>query len=299
MLSNPLALVFLFLYNRYFGERGMFMIHLVTDSCADLPDYLLRKYNITVVPLSIRVNGKEYAEGVDITPTEFYREMEIASELPKTSQPTPDQYAKTFQKLAESGEVLCLTVSSKLSGSYNSANLGKEIIGNSKVEVFDSLSCSLGQGLLVLKAAELIRSGHSLPTIMDELTKTRSEAKFVALLDTLENLVKGGRLNYFQGSLGKLLNIKIILHIKQGSLEVLDKVRSRNKALEKFLEFIEAKCSDFSTRTVGITHFNNLAYAEAIAAIIKERHRPGEVIISEMGAAVSTYGGRGAIVVAF
>lgn len=225
--------------------------------------------------------------------------MEIASELPKTSQPTPDQYAKTFQKLAETGDVLCLTVSSKLSGSYNSANLGGGIAGKSNIAVFDTLSCSLGQGLQVLKAAELIRSGHSLPTILDELAKIRSETNFVALLYTLENLVKGGRLNYFQGSLGKLLNIKIILHINQGSLEVLDKVRSRNKSIERFLEFIGAKCDDFSTRTVGITHLDNPTDAEFIAATIKERHRPREVIISEMGATIATYSGKGAIIVVF
>jgi DegV family protein with EDD domain len=296
MLSNFFGTGFLFMYLK---SEGMLMIHLVTDSCADIPGYLLQKYNITVVPLSIRVNGKEYVEGVDITPTEFYREMEIASELPKTSQPTPDQYAKTFQKLAETGDVLCLTVSSKLSGSYNSANLGGGIAGKSNIAVFDTLSCSLGQGLQVLKAAELIRSGHSLPTILDELAKIRSETNFVALLYTLENLVKGGRLNYFQGSLGKLLNIKIILHINQGSLEVLDKVRSRNKSIERFLEFIGAKCDDFSTRTVGITHLDNPTDAEFIAATIKERHRPREVIISEMGATIATYSGKGAIIVVF
>ena len=296
MLSNFFGTGFLFMYLK---SEGMLMIHLVTDSCADIPGYLLQKYNITVVPLSIRVNGKEYVEGVDITPTEFYREMEIASELPKTSQPTPDQYAKTFQKLAETGDVLCLTVSSKLSGSYNSANLGGGIAGKSNIAVFDTLSCSLGQGLQVLKAAELIRSGHSLPTILDELAKIRSETNFVALLYTLENLVKGGRLNYFQGSLGKLLNIKIILHINQGSLEVLDKVRSRNKSIERFLEFIGAKCDDFSTRTVGITHLDNPTDAEFIAATIKERHRPREVIISEMGVTIATYSGKGAIIVVF
>lgn len=296
MLSNFFGTGFLFMYLK---SEGMLMIHLVTDSCADIPGYLLQKYNITVVPLSIRVNGKEYVEGVDITPTEFYREMEIASELPKTSQPTPDQYAKTFQKLAETGDVLCLTVSSKLSGYYNSANLGGGIAGKSNIAVFDTLSCSLGQGLQVLKAAELIRSGHSLPTILDELAKIRSETNFVALLYTLENLVKGGRLNYFQGSLGKLLNIKIILHINQGSLEVLDKVRSRNKSIERFLEFIGAKCDDFSTRTVGITHLDNPTDAEFIAATIKERHRPREVIISEMGATIATYSGKGAIIVVF
>jgi len=275
------------------------MIHLVTDSCADIPVYLQKKYNITVVPLSIRVNGKEYVEGVNITPSEFYREMEIAPELPKTSQPTPDQYAKTFQRLAETGEVLCMTISSKLSGSYNSANLGKGIAGKSNVAVFDTLSCSLGQGLQVLKAAEMIGSGHSLPAILDELAKIRPETHFVALLDTLENLVKGGRLNYFQGSLGRLLNIKIILHIREGSLEVLDKVRSRNKAIERFIEIIGEKCSDFSARIVGITHCNNLATAEVIAASIKERYSPRDIIISEMGAAVSTYAGPGAIIVSF
>jgi DegV family protein with EDD domain len=275
------------------------MIHVVTDSCADLPDNLLQKYNIRVVPLSIRVNGREFSEGVDITPQEFYREMAISAELPKTSQPSPKQFAKIFEELSGAGKVLCFTISSKLSGSFGSANLGKKISGNPNVTVFDTFAASIGQGLQVLRAAELIQEGLPLNTVLSVLNRMRDEMKFLILLDTLENIVKGGRLSRFQGSLAKLLNIKVILHNVQGRPEILEKMRGRNKTLERLIGLVGERYGGGSNSIIGITHVNNLEDAEVLAEEIKELYQPREVIINEMGATISTYAGQSGLIVAF
>jgi DegV family protein with EDD domain len=275
------------------------MIHVVTDSCADLPDDLLQRYNIRVVPLSIRVNGREYVEGVNITPQEFYREMASSAELPKTSQPSPSQFAKIFEELSGTGKILCLTISSKLSGSFGSANLGKKVSGNLNVTVFDTFAASIGQGLQVLRAAELIQEGLPLNTVLSLLNRMREEMKFLILLDTLENIVKGGRLSRFQGSLAKLLNIKVILHNVQGKPEILEKIRGRNKTLERITELVGERCENFSNRIIGITHVNNLGDAEILAKEIKEIYQPREVIINEMGATISTYAGQAGLIIAF
>lgn len=194
---------------------------------------------------------------------------------------------------------MCLTISSKLSGSFSSAVLGKQIAGSNNVTVFDTLAASIGQGLQVIKAAELVNAGLSLEKILEFLHKMRDEMKFVILLDTLENIVKGGRLSRFQGSLAKLLNIKVVLHNVQGSVEILEKVRGKNKSLQRSVELLGERCADFSNRIIGITHVDNLEDAQSLAEAIKARYHPKDILIHEMGATISTYAGKAGLIVAF
>lgn len=275
------------------------MIHIVTDSSADIPDELLKEHNIRVVPLTIRVNGKEFTERVNITPQEFYREMYESDQLPQTSQPAPARFAQVFQELSGKGMVLCLTISSKLSGSFDSAKLGQKISGNPNVTVFDTLAGSIGHGLQVLKAAEFVREGLSVNTIWSKLSKMREEMKFLILLDTLENIIKGGRLSQFQGSLARILDIKVILHNVEGKVEILEKIRGKNKSLQRLIALVGERCKDFSGRIIGISHVNNLQDAQLIAAELEKRYQPEKIIIAEMGATIATYAGRSGLIVSF
>jgi len=275
------------------------MIHLVTDSSADIPAELLQKYRIHVVPLSIRVNGKNYTEGVDIAPARFYREMYVSAELPQTSQPAPSRFAQVFKELSGKGMVLCLTLSSKLSGTFASANLGKELSGNHQVTIFDTLGASIGHGLQVIKAAECIQAGLSMESILGYLRKMREEMKFLIVLDTLENIVKGGRLSRFQGTLAKYLNIKVILHNIEGATEILEKVRGRNRSLQRTIELVGERCSDFSNRIIGITHVDNLNDARMLAEELERRYNPRQILINEMGAVIASYAGKSGLIVAF
>jgi DegV family protein with EDD domain len=275
------------------------MIHLVTDSSADIPADLLKQYGIYTVPLTIRVNGKEFEEGVNITPQEFYREMYSASQLPQTSQPTPERFKQLFQDLAGKGTVLCLTLSSKLSGSYVSALMGAELSGNPDVIIFDTLGASIGHGMQVLRAAELAKAGCSSEEILASLTRMRDEMKFLLLFDTLENIVKGGRLSYFQGSLGKLLNIKIILHNVEGAVELLEKVRGRSKSMQRVIDMVGEYCPDLNGRTVGISHVDNYQDAVFMAEAIEKRYHPSNIIINEMGPTIATYVGKDGLIIAF
>lgn len=275
------------------------MIKIVTDSSADIPNSLIEKYQIKVVPLTVRIDGQEYEEGVNLTPYAFYQKMYSSQELPKTSQPTPNLFSKQFQQLADQGETLCLTISSKLSGSYQSACLGKELSGNNQVTVFDTLAGSLGHGLQVLMAAEMGRNGISLDKILDRLEKYREEMKFLILLNSLENIVKGGRLSRFQGSLAKLLNIKVILHNVEGAAEIFEKVRGQHHALQRLLDIAGERCADFSDRVVGITHVDNLEDANYLASEIQKRYQPKDILINQMGPAIATYAGKAGIIVAF
>lgn len=275
------------------------VIQIITDSSADLPLSVIKEFKIHTVPLTIQVNGKEYTEGEDITPQEFYREMAASSELPKTAQPSPSSFVRIFSELAEQGQVLCLTISSKLSGTFNSANLGKEISGNPEVFVFDTEAGSIGHGLQVMKAAEMARANLSMDKILAQLNEYRKEMKFLILLNTLENVVKGGRLSQFQGSLAKFLDIKAILHNVEGSAEMLEKVWGREKSFQRLISLVGERCTDFSERLIGITHVDNLPGAKLLASELEERYHPKDIIINYMGATIATYAGKAGLIVAF
>ncbi|HHY40943.1 MAG TPA: DegV family protein [Syntrophaceticus sp.] len=279
------------------------MIKIITDSAADLPAEIVEKYDITVVPLTVHIDGKEYADGVDISTEEFYEKMARAKELPKTSQPSVASFIKVFKELESKGELLCINLSSKLSGTYQAACLAKKISGVN-VAVFDSWAATLGQGLQVIKAALLAEKGMSRDHIIQTLTEYKKELTHYVLLDTLENVVKGGRLSKFQGSLAKLLNIKVLLTGVEGALVILDKIHGRKKALQRIMVRATEKlrgAKDIPTRLFSISHFNNRKDAEMLKSqFIKNFNiKDEQFIINEMGATIATYAGEGGMVISF
>jgi DegV family protein with EDD domain len=274
------------------------LIQLVTDSTCDLPREIIEKYNITVVPLTIHIDGKDYLESKELSPEEFYEKMQRADKLPKTSMPSPAAFAEVFDELSEKGPVLCLTISSGLSGTYNSACLGRDY-SKGDVRVIDTLSGSLGLGIQLIEAGELIKQGKGIDEIVDHLKNMAERTKVIILLNTLENIVKGGRLSKFQGSLAKLLDIKVILHGVNGKVEILEKIRGKKKFLKRSIELIGNLKEDFSNTIFGITHINNLKDAEFLKSEIIKKYNPKEVIMNYMGATMGTYAGEEGLTISF
>lgn len=275
------------------------MIRIITDSAADLPKETIEKYGITVVPLTVTIDGIEYTEGVDLKPEEFYQKMAASSDLPKTSQPTPALFKEAFSKFEPEDEIICLTLSSKLSGTYQSALLGKEML-KKNVTVFDTLGGTLAQGLQVIQAAEMAEEGRSVEEIVQSLEKFRENMKIVILLETLENVVKGGRLSKFQGTLARFLDIKVILEAIEGSVEISEKVRGKKKFHRRAIEMVQERRDDFSDTIFGISHTGlNVEDVEEIKRQLIEKFRPKDVIVNLMGATIGTYAGEGGIVISF
>ncbi|RFB15431.1 DegV family protein [Bacillus sp. HNG] len=275
------------------------MIKLVTDSSADLPIELLQKYDITVVPMNVSIEGKDFREGVDLTPQQFFKKMFASAELPKTSQPSPATFAEAYSRLPADSDILCLTISSGLSGTYQSATMGKDLTENT-VTVFDTLAGSLGHGMQILRAAELAEKGHSVDEIITNLTEYRENMNIYILLDTLENIVKGGRLSKFQGSLAKLLNIKVLLQRGNGgTVEIFEKIRGKKKSQKRLLEVIKQSKPDFSETVFGITHTGNIEEAEALKKEIIAQCHPKDVMLNYMGATMGTYAGKGGMIISY
>ncbi|MFJ5769276.1 DegV family protein [Psychrobacillus sp. NPDC093180] len=274
------------------------MIKILTDSSSDLSNEIIEKYDITVVPLKVNIDGKDYLEGIDLTPQDFFSKLFSSENLPKTSQPSPAAFAEAFSKFGENDELLCLTISSGLSGTYQSACMGKELSG-ANVTVFDTLAGSLAHGFQIIHAAELAQKGYSVEEIIAELERDREKMNILILLDTLENIVKGGRLSKFQGSLAKILNIKVILEGVNGKVEILEKVQGKKRFQKKTLEVIRHKKEDFSNTIFGITHTGNVEEAEVLKAELIQQFHPKDVVVRYMGATMGTYAGRGGMIISF
>lgn len=274
------------------------MIQLVTDSTCDLPREIIDKYNITVVPLTVNIDGVDYLEDIDITPLEFYDRMEGAKDLPKTSMPSPGVFLEVFNRLSKKGPVLCLTISEGLSGTYKSAVFGAEN-SDGDVRVIDTISGSLGHGIQLIEAGELIKEGKSIDEIQEHINSKKMESRVIILLHTLENIVKGGRLSKFQGSLAKILNIKVILHDVDGKVEILEKIRGKKKFLKRSIEMIGDFGQDFSDTVFGISHVDNLKDAEFLKAEIIKKYKPKDVIINYMGPTMGTYAGKDGMILSF
>ena len=220
-------------------------------------------------------------------------------ELPKTSQPSPSAFAEVFSKFESDTHLLCLTISSGLSDTYQSANIGKELC-HFNVTVFDTLAGSLGHGMQIIRAAELSQQGYSIEEIVSDLTNYRDQMNILVLLNTLENIVKGGRLSKFQGTLAKILNIKVILErVQGGKVEILEKIRGKKRFQKRVLEIIKERGTDYSHITFGITHTGNEEDAEAIKQEIIQQLHPKDVIVNYMGATMGTYAGKDGMIISF
>ncbi|NLY10724.1 MAG: DegV family protein [Firmicutes bacterium] len=272
-------------------------IKLITDSAADLPEEIAQNYDIDIVPLRIFFDDKEYLDKVTLSTPEFYKLLAASENLPSTTQITPVEFSERFEKYLKEGyKVLYIGISSKLSGTLQSAVLAKELLGSDDIEVFDSLSASIGIGLLVIRAAEMAAEGKSLHEIISKLTAYREQAFGYLYLDTLNNLVKGGRLSKAKGVVGSLLRIKPVLKITEdGEIVVAEKTRSLQAALSTIVKRAKERQRNLSNESIAIAHTNAPELAEKLSELVQEEFKPRKIVISLAGPTVGTHVGPGGV----
>jgi len=265
------------------------MVTVVTDSSCDLPGNCINELDIRMVPMNVDIDGTEYKERINLEPHVFWEKMRQSVNLPKTSQPSPLEFEEEFLKIEKEGNTpLCITISSKLSGTYQSAFMASKMM-KEEITLFDSLAGSLSHGVQVLKAARMARDGANKEEILQILSKYRKAVKIIIPLFTVENIVKGGRLNKFQGGIVKLLNIKVIAEGIDGAVNVRKKVRGRKRFFEEISNIIQTLKPE-SYKILGITHVDNLDDAKRFKDEMEQLY-DNEVIINDMGPVMATYAG--------
>lgn len=265
----------------------------VTDSTADLPQTLLNRYNITVVPLTVSFGQESFEDGVAITPPEFLERLIAAPELPKTSQPPSPKFASVFSKAIDQGmDVLCITLSSALSGTFNAARLAAEDFDADRIRVVDSRAATMQLGWIVVDAARAVEQGADLDAAAARATDAIGRANCFAVLQTLDYVYKGGRIGRASHMVGSALGIKPVLNFVDGLLTPIERVRTWKKALARAIEL--AATTGHPT-DIAVLHSNNLEDAEATADALRKQLPNANILIGWTGSTIMTYAGPGAI----
>ncbi len=272
----------------------------VTDSTAYIPPELTKKYGMQVAPLAVIWDGKTLHDGVDITPTEFYARLKNSKSIPTTSQTTPEEFSIIFSPfLAEGKSILGVFISSKLSGTIDSAMQVKKAMPSAPIEVVDSLSSAMALGFIALAAARAVQSGAG----MAEAAKVARQAiectNVLFVVDTLEFLHRGGRIGGAKRFLGTALNLKPILTVQDGKVEALESVRTKGKATERMLDIVEEQIRGRRPLRLSPLHAAAPEEAKALMKAAQDRFHPDECFLSEVSPAIGTHVGPGTIGIAF
>jgi DegV family protein with EDD domain len=268
---------------------------LVLDSTADFPDAQIRYPNMRVVPLYVRFGEESFRDYVELDPHGFYERLRAASELPTTSQPTPQDFITVYHALTGYERIYSLHISAKLSGTFQSASLAAAEDGD-RVRLVDTESASVGIGMLAVAIQELLERGTTDDEIeaLVELYKEHSGILFT--VDTLEFLAKGGRIGRGKALMGSLLNVKPILAIEDGEVVPVTRARGRGKAFEEFRKRFEEATTDGPGLAVGIAHAEAEDAVEQLRGIVLATRPQADVkLVTSLGAVVGTHAGPGTV----
>lgn len=275
----------------------MKMIRLVLDSNCDLTPEFCSENDIEMIPLSVSFGKEVFVENIDMTKKEFYEKMADSEELPKTSQPSPQQYLDVFERLASEGhKIIVLTVTSALSGCYQSAMIAKSMCENAVIEIIDTKNAAIGVQIQALEILKMIQNGELFEVILEKAKENVQKTRLLATIDTLKNLIKGGRVSKAEGFLGTLVDIKPMVTFNQeGKITSCAKSRGMKAALRKMAEHMKSEQIDDSKVMVcGYTAQNE--HLKKFLEMIPNVSFNAEV---EVGAVIGTHAGPGAAAVAY
>jgi fatty acid kinase fatty acid binding subunit len=267
----------------------------VLDSTADLPNPAERHPNWRLVPLYVRFGDETFRDHVDLSAEEFYRRLRAAASQPATSQPTPADFAGIFEELGSYERVLCVLISGRLSGTVESARLAAREVGN-RVRVIDSLSVSGGAVILADAIQRRLERGTTDEELDELVERFHRESGLLFTVDTLDYLVRGGRVGKAAGLAGSLLSVKPILSIRNGEVEPLKRVRGRSKALTELERLFVESTEDAPTLHVGVAHADTRDEADDLAGRVRRARPQASFDFDAMlGPVIGTHGGPGTL----
>jgi DegV family protein with EDD domain len=271
-------------------------VKIVTDTLSDITSDLAQKLDVTVVPLYVRFGEAIFRDRVDISTEEFYRRLINENVFPSTTQPTPHDFGEVYNKLAkETNEILVITVSSKLSGTYQSAMQARQLVkGDCRVEVIDSLSVAMGFGLIVIDIVEAVKNGANLDQAVDLARKSLSRTHLIAYFDTLKYLARGGRIGKAQGLLGSMLSVKPLLTIKEGEMAPLTRVRSFSAGLDYVYNAVAAIRN---IKLLAVEHSTSMENGDKLVEKLKSIYPKEKIYRSVISPVIGTYAGPDAMAI--
>lgn len=276
------------------------MIKIITDSTSDIDLKYAKELNVEVVPLKVIIDGKEYKDRIDLQPEEFYDLLVNSQTLPSTSQPSPQDFVDLYETAKNNNDsVIVITLSSVISGTYQSANLAKDLVDYDDIYVIDSLGTTQMQRLLVLKAVALRNEGMNAQDLYTFLEAYKHRIRLFAFVDTLEYLYKGGRLSRTAATAGTLLKFKPIIGFDEGKLDVFAKARGTQKATAKIIDLIQQDGEMDLDEPICIGYTGSFDGLDKFENTLRETLHFGETLHGIVGPVIGTHAGPGARLIAY
>jgi DegV family protein with EDD domain len=274
-------------------------LRVVMDSAGDMPPNWASEYEIDVIPVNIQFKGKSYLQGVELSDQEFYRLADEGDEIPKTSQPTPYQFVEFYKKIAGVGDtILSMHVTGKLSGTFESAVIAaKELKDQLDIQPFDSASGSAALGFMCKEARLLDRAGSSIQTILERMEFIRHNIIVVLTLENLEYARKSGRVNALQAAIASVLDVKPIVILRDGALDLTERVRTRQKSIRRVIEIVRQRVGDRKVN-VAVVHARSPEIAKELLARVSHTLNCNELIMTDLSIGVAANLGPGTVGIA-
>lgn len=280
----------------------MSRIAIVTDTDSSLPLELTDRLGIYQVPINIHFGDQVFRTEVDIDDAALFARIDREGVLPTTSAPSPGQFAEVYRTAFDQGadEVICFTVSGEVSATYTAALNACDMFPDRQITVVDTRSLSLGQGFMVLEAAEMARAGAGREEILVAAESLKERSFFYGALATLKYLAMSGRVGHLAAGMANLLSIKPILTIRDGKLDMLERVRTRRKAWERMLELASEAIADRPIERLGIVHVAAEEQAREMETLLRQRFNcPQDILIASLTAGLSVHSGAGMVGIGF
>jgi len=276
----------------------MTKVAVLTDSTAYLPAKLVDQYGIHVIPVIVQWGSQRFLDGVDITPTEFHRRLREDPIHPTTTQPNPDEFLRIYEQLAtEYDAIVAPLISTELSGTVNSAQIAMSDFDRIPVRVVDTRLTSMGLGFAALAAARAAAQGKPLEEVEEAARAAASRAKVMFIVDTLEYLHRGGRIGGASRLLGTALNIKPLLHLNEGRVDALERVRTKKKAISRMLD-LAAQYTDGRPVRAAVIHADALEEAKMLESRVDKRFECLELHVTDLSPAIAFHTGPGTLALA-
>ncbi|RCW48812.1 MULTISPECIES: DegV family protein [unclassified Halanaerobium] len=273
---------------------------IIVDSCCDLTEEIKKRFDISIVPLSINVNNRTIVDDEKMDRDYLLNQMKNSAEVPKTASPSPELFLEEYKN---HDNIFVVTISSKLSSSYQNAELAKKLFLNETedkfIHVFNSLSASAGETMIAVKIGELIEKNLSSGDIVAKVEEYISEMETLFVLDSLDNLIKAGRMNKVKGKIASFFSIKPILGGNEGAIELFDKVRGSKRAFRRLVEMIGERGKKLEDKILGIAHCNAEERAEYLKEEAEKLYNFRDIVIVKTAGISTVYANEGGVVIAF
>lgn len=280
----------------------MHKIAIITDTDSSLPVELAEKYQITQVPISVNFGAQTLRDVYDLNDAQVFARIEQEGKLPTTAAPAPGAFVEAYRRAFEKGaqSLICLCVSSEVSATYSSAVTARELFPEQDITVIDTRSLTIAQGYMALAAAEASASGASKDEVIQKAMQVGERTYLYVALATLKYLAMSGRVGHLAAGMANLLNVKPILTIRDGKLDLLERVRTRSKAWKRTIELASQKANGGSFERMAILHVNALSEAQQFEALLRANLPcPEDILYVELTPGLSIHSGPGLVGVSF